>query len=352
MVLSQNALTMTRATTFRVLHNKFSSGGNPMGISANLPAVTLSAVVAVFSTAVMSAEKPGEKAVLTEQGDEVLTSIGSDTMIYLVSFWTIEYKNLHPRYRVSIVQAGSATAPPALLSGEADIGPMSRKMKHEEIEAFTKKYGYPPTEIRVALDTLAVYVNRNNPVPGLTIPQVDAIFSSSRRCGALSDIVNWGQLGLGGEWANREIALTGRNLLSGTRAFFAEHALCKGAYKSSLKMKTTSTDVVSTVSWQGEAIGYSGVGYAKPTVRVVPLAMKTGEPFVEATPQNALNGRYPLTRSLYIYVNKPPGQLAPGRVRAFIEMALSARGQEMVAQDGFVPLTPEMTRVELAKLDR
>ncbi len=312
-----------------------------MRISGCVLAAVLSAAIGVFSSVAVSAER----------SDEVLTSVGSDTMIYLVSFWTIEYKNRYPRYRVSIVQAGSATAPPALLSGEADIGPMSRKMKREEIEMFTRKYGYPPTEIRVALDTLAVYVNRNNPLPGLSLPQVDAIFSSSRRCGASSDIVNWGQLGLGGEWASKEIALTGRNQLSGTRAFFAEHALCKGSFKTSLKMKTTSTDVVSTVSWQSDAIGYSGVGYAKPTVRVVPLAAKPGEPFVEATPQNAANGSYPLTRSLYIYVNKRPGLSLPGRVRGFLEMVLSARGQEIVALDGFVPLTPDVARVELAKLD-
>lgn len=323
-----------------------------MRISENVPAAVLSAVITAFSATAMSADPPGRAAAQATHGDEVLTSVGSDTMIYLVSFWTMEYKARYPRYRVSIVQAGSVTAPPALLSGEADIGPMSRRMKREESAAFTKKYGYPPTEIRVAIDTLAVYVNRNNPLPGLTIPEVDAIFSSTRRCGAPADITRWDQLGLGGEWVSREIALTGRNLLSGTRGFFAEHALCKGDFKSSLKMKTTSTDVVSAVSWQSNGIGYSGAGYAKPTVRIVPLAAKPGEPFVAATAENALNGRYPLTRSLYIYVNKPPGQALPRRVSAFLEMALSARGQELVAMDGFVPLTPELARIELEKLER
>lgn len=304
------------------------------------------ALTLMVSVTVLAAEKPS-----SAPDSEIVTSVGSDTMVYLVSFWAVEYKNRYPQRRVSIVQAGSSTAPPALLSGEADIAPMSRKMKREEIEAFTKKFGYPPIEIRAALDTLAVYVNRNNPVTGLTLPQVDAIFSSTRRCGAPSDIVRWGQLGLSGEWANKEITLTGRNLLSGTRVFFAEHALCKGDYKTGLKMKPTSTDVVNLVIGQAGAIGYSGVGYAKPGVRVVPLAARPGEPFVEATPQNAANGHYPLTRSLYIYVNKHPGQSLPGRVQGFLELILSPRGQEIVATDGFVPLTPEVARVEMAKLD-
>lgn len=194
-------------------------------------------------------------------------------------------------------------------------------------------------------------MNRDNPLPGLTLAQVDAIFSKTRRCGVPASIDRWGQLGLGGEWEQREVALFGRNLLSGTRAFFAEHALCKGEFKDRLQMRPTSVDVVSAVSWQTYAIGYSGVGYARPTVRVLPIAAADGQAFVEATPANARMQEYPLTRFLYIYVNKRPGQPLPRLEREFLRFVLSERGQYLVENDGFIPLSPDTVSFELAKLD-
>lgn len=170
-------------------------------------------------------------------------------------------------------------------------------MKNKEIAAFEAKYGYRPTEVRVALDTLAVYVNRNNPLPGLSMPQLDAIFSTTRRCGSITEVTRWDDVGMNNDWVGREINLFGRNTLSGTRAFFAENALCNGEYKPNLKMKPTSVEVVSAVSGNIDAIGYSGVSYARPGVRVLPLARAAGQAFVEASPENAYNGRYPLLSS-------------------------------------------------------
>lgn len=280
-----------------------------------------------------------------------LSSVGSDTMVYLMSFWAVEFKRMHPGVKFSIVQAGSSTAPPALLRGDANLGPMSRRMKDKEIAAFEAKYGYRPTELRVALDTLAVYVNHHNPLPGLTFAQLDAIFSSTRRCGSTSDLTRWDDLGLKGEWAGREINLFGRNTLSGTRAFFSENALCNGEYKPSLKMKTTSTEVVGSVSGSIDAIGYSGVSYLRPGVRVLPLAREAGQAFVEASPENAYNGRYPLTRFLYLYLNKPPQRPLPPVEREFVRFILSAAGQAIVENDGFIPLSAELVNAELKKLE-
>ena len=281
----------------------------------------------------------------------VLTSVGSDPMVYLISFWAVEFKRLYPKVVFGVEQAGSSTAPPALLSGEANLAPMSRPMKEKEIAAFEAKYGYLPTEIRVALDTLAVYVNHKNPLAGLTFAQVDAVFSSTRRCGQAADITRWDELGLSAEWAGQKINLYGRNLLSGTRSFFAENALCKGDYKRSLQMKSTSTEVVSAVSAQLHAIGYSGVSYQRPGVRVLPLSRKAGEPFVEATPENAYSGRYPLTRFLYLYVNKAPQRPLPALEHEFVRFVLSAQGQAIVENDGFIPLSAELMKAELAKLE-
>ena len=280
-----------------------------------------------------------------------LTSVGSDTLVYIMSFWAVEFRRMYPQVKFSLEAAGSATAPPAMSTGMANLGPMSRRMKEGEIAAFVGKYGYKPTEIRIGMDTLAVYVNGDNPVKGMTLAQVDALFSSTRKCQAAQDLTHWGQLGLTGDWAQREIQLFGRNRSSGTRAFFAEHALCKGEYKKSLKEMTTSVDVVSKVGWHAGAIGYSGIGYRKTSVRVVPLAKGSGMPYVEATHATAVSGDYPLTRYLYVYVNKDPAEPLPPTEREFMRMVLSETGQRIVENDGFMPLTPEMVKEELAKLE-
>ena len=279
-----------------------------------------------------------------------ISSVGSDTMVYLMSFWAVEFKRMYPNVTFSILQAGSSTAPPALLQGDANLGPMSRRMKDKEIAAFEAKYGYRPTEVRVALDTLAVYVNRNNPLPGLSIAQVDAIFSTTRRCGSTTEVTRWGQLGMNGEWSGREINLFGRNLLSGTRTFFSENALCSGEYKPTLRMRPTSVEVVSAVSGNINAMGYSGVSYARPGVRVLPLA-RAGEDFIEASPENAYNGRYPLTRFLYLYLNKPPQHPLPPLEREFVRFILSSTGQAVVQNDGFIPLSAEIANAERKKLE-
>lgn len=279
------------------------------------------------------------------------TSIGSDTLIYLMSFWTVKFKQLHPDVEAWVEGAGSATAPPALANGEANFGPMSRTMKDSEKKAFVAKYGYEPTAIRVALDALAVYVHRDNPIRGLTLAQVDAIFSTTRKCGQSENIATWRQLGLTGEWQAREIALYGRNLLSGTRLYFAEHALCKGSFKESLQMQSSSLNVVQRVAKRIDAIGYSGIGYKTADVRAVPIAAKEGEPFVEPSTDNVERGRYPLARYLYVYVNKKPGEALPPLEREFLKMVLSETGQWFVQNDGFIPLSAAAVSAERAKLD-
>jgi len=281
-----------------------------------------------------------------------IMSVGSDTMVYVVAYWVVAFKRLHPGVQTRILQAGSNTAPPALLDGRANIGPMSRKMKDAEIEAFVKKYGYRPTEFRVAMDALAVYVNEANPVQGMTVPQVDAAFSSTRNCKHAEDVSAWRHLGLDGPWRDRPIQLFSRNTLSGTYVFFSEHALCKGKFKSTIAMQPTSYDVVRMVGENTGAIGYSGIGYSTlKKVRALPLAESEGQPYVVPTPENVYSGKYPLSRYLYIYVNKAPRKPLEPIEREFLRLALSAEGQSLVKVNGFIPLSPSVQREELAKLD-
>lgn len=271
-----------------------------------------------------------------------LSSVGSDTLANLMTLWAEEFKRLYPNINIQIQAAGSSTAPPALIEGTANFGPMSRKMKALEIEAFQKRYGYKPTAVPVAIDALAVFVNQDNPINGLTIPEVDAIFSATRRCGYATDITQWGQLKdkpeLDDAWKNRNIQLFGRNSVSGTYGYFKENALCEGDFKSSVNEQPGSASVVQSVAASLNGIGYSGIGYATTGVRAVPLAVAKGKPFVAATPENAVNGSYPLARFLYVYVNKHPNKPLSPVEREFLKMVLSQKGQKVVIKDGYIPL--------------
>jgi phosphate transport system substrate-binding protein len=279
-----------------------------------------------------------------------LSSVGSDTLANLMTLWAEDFKREYPNVNIQIQAAGSSTAPPALAEGTANLGPMSRKMKGEEIEAFEKKNGYKPTAVKVAIDALAVFVHKDNPVKGLTLPQVDAIFSSTRKCNAKEDITQWGQVGLSGEWASRPIQLFGRNSVSGTYGYFKEHALCKGDFKTNVNEQPGSASVVQSVSTSLNAAGYSGLGYKTSSVKTVPLAAKEGGPYVDATEENAIAGKYPLARYLYVYVNKHPNQpLAPLEAE-FLKLVLSKQGQRVVVKDGYIPLPAAVVEKELKAL--
>ncbi|HYG63558.1 MAG TPA: phosphate ABC transporter substrate-binding protein [Thermoanaerobaculia bacterium] len=276
-------------------------------------------------------------------------SVGSDTLNNLMTLWAEGFRKQYPNVRIQIEGKGSSTAPPALISGTAQLGPMSRVMKSTEIDDFEKKYGYPPTPIRVAVDALAVYVNKDNPLDKLTLQQVDAVFSKGRTCGAKKAVGNWGSVGLTGDWAGRPMSLYGRNSASGTYGYFKEHALCKGDFKDTVKEQPGSASVVQGVTEDKFAIGYSGIGYKTSGVKALSLADKSGQ-FFEATPENALSGKYPLSRFLYVYVNKAPNKPLDPLVREFIKYALSQEGQQNVVKDGYVPIPARIAKEELAKL--
>ncbi|MFZ5773869.1 MAG: PstS family phosphate ABC transporter substrate-binding protein [Thermodesulfobacteriota bacterium] len=279
-----------------------------------------------------------------------LDSIGSDTLNNLMTFWAEGFRKEYPNVRIQIEGKGSSTAPPALIAGTSQLGPMSRPMKAEEIDAFTKKYGYPPTQIGVALDSLAVFVHKDNPIKELSMPQVDAIFSKTRKGGAKEDYTTWGQVGLTGDWASMPISVFGRNSASGTYGYFKEHALYKGDFKATVKEQPGSASVVMGITEDRAAIGYSGIGYKTSGVKAVALANKPGEKAQEATYENVLSGAYPLSRTLYIYVAKEPNKPMSPVTAEFLKYVLSKAGQEIVVKDGFLPLPASVIEKELAKL--
>ena len=279
-----------------------------------------------------------------------LSSVGSDTLANLMTLWAEEFKRTYPNVNIQIQAAGSSTAPPALTEATSNLGPMSRKMKDKERDAFEKKYGYKPTAIPVAIDALAVYVNKENPVEGLTIPQIDAIMSSTRKCGYDTDVKLWGDVGLAGSWATKPIQLYGRNSVSGTYGYFKKKALCKGDYKSNVNEQPGSASVVQSVTSSLNGIGYSGIGYKTSGVKAVPLAKKEGQSFIAATPENAVTGTYPLARFLYVYVNKQPNKPLAPLEQEFIKMVLSQSGQKVVIKDGYIPLPAKVVAKALESI--
>ena len=280
-----------------------------------------------------------------------LNSIGSDTLNNLMTLWAEGFKKVYPNVRIQIEGKGSSTAPPALIEGTAQVGPMSRAMKESEIDAFEKKFGYKPTQIRVAIDALAVYVNKDNPIEQLTMEQVDAIFSNTRKCGHGNPIDNWGQAGLDGNWTAKPISLYGRNSASGTYGYFKKVALCKGDYRNTVKEQPGSASVVQGVTEDLYGLGYSGIGYKTSGVKTLSLAKKAGETYYGTDAETVLSGKYPLSRYLYLYVNKTPNKPLDPLVREFIKFVLSRAGQETVVKDGYLPISAKLVDQELAKLD-
>jgi phosphate transport system substrate-binding protein len=279
-----------------------------------------------------------------------LSSIGSDTLNNLMTLWAEGFRGAYPSVQVQVEGKGSSTAPPALIEGTAQLGPMSRAMKADEIDAFEKKFGYPPTQIRVAVDALAVYVHKDNPLDKLTVPQVDAIFSKSRRCGAPGPLDGWGAVGVAGALASQPIRLYGRTSASGTYGYFKEAALCGGDYRDTVKEQPGSASVVQGVTEDKQGIGYSGIGYKTSGVKALSLAKDANAAFASTDPAEVYAGKYPLARFLYVYVNRAPGKPFDPLTLQFLKYVLSREGQQIVLKDGYLPLKASHVAQELAKL--
>jgi len=277
-----------------------------------------------------------------------INSVGSDTMNNMMALWAETFRKMYPNVKIQIEGKGSGTAPPALIAGTSQFGPMSRPMRTTEIDQFEAKYGYKPTQIRTSYDALAVYVNKDNPLEKLTLAQVDAVFSKTRRRGG-KGAATWGTLGLTGDWASRPISVYGRNSASGTYGFFKEHVLQNGDYKDEVKEQPGSASVVQGVTEDRFGIGYSGIGYKTSGVKALQLAEK--DQFFDGAYANVTSGKYPLSRFLLIYVNKAPGKPLDPLVKEYLKLILSKEGQEVVVKDGYLPLPGNLVKEELAKLE-
>lgn len=278
-----------------------------------------------------------------------LNSIGSDTLNNLMTFWAEGFKAIYPNVNVQIEGKGSSTAPPALIEGTSQLGPMSRAMKAEEANKFEKRFGYKPTNVKVAIDALAVFVHKDNPVECLSTQQVDAIFSSTYKLGG-QPINTWGDAGVTDpQWKNKAISLYGRNSASGTYGYFKKVVLGKGDYKSTVKEQPGSSSVVQGIASDLAGIGYSGIGYKTSGVKAISIKGKDGKCYAPNT-ANSLSGKYAIARFLYVYVNKKPGQSLDKLTHEFLKFVLSQAGQKIVVKDGYFPLPNSVVKKELANL--
>jgi phosphate transport system substrate-binding protein len=280
-----------------------------------------------------------------------LKSVGSDSMEPLMALWGEDFKKFHPRVATLFLCKGSGTAPKALLEGSTLMGQMSREMTEQEQAAFQAKFGYAPTRIPVAVDALVVYVNANNPIRQLRMEEIDAIFSTTRKGGAKGDLLTWGDLGLGGDWRQRDIQAYGRDENSGTRAFFKEHVLKKGDFKPSVKALLDQFAVVEAPAVDGAGISYGPLQYANRMVKGVPVASFKSDRFIEPTLETIQKGTYPLTRFLYIYVNKAPGKALDPTVKEFLRFVLSKEGQAGVSSFGAVAIPGDFAGMSVGKLN-
>ena len=309
-------------------------------LAANLMAIT--AAIA------LDANLPAYQAVSGISGQ--LKSVGSDTLNNEMERWAKGFEAQYPGVEIEIEGKGSATAPPALLEGASQFAPMSRPMSADEVGAFEKKYGYKPARFRVAVDALAVYVNKDNPIPCLTLQQVDQIFSATRQGTGSNSIDTWGGVGMTGEWAKKPISIYGRNSISGTYEFFKTTVLYNGDYKEGVKQQPGSAEVVQNVANDKFAIGYSGLGYKTDGVRTVPLAAFYGAQCYDTTAEATYSGKYPIARYLYIYLNKKPDELLDPLRAEFIKYVLSKDGQTLTEKGGYFPITNEIREHDLDAL--
>jgi phosphate transport system substrate-binding protein len=286
----------------------------------------------------------------TEKLSGNLASVGNDTMNNLMTLWHEEFEKLHPGVRMEIDGKGSTTAVPALIAGRANFGPMSRGFKDAEVKAFRKQFGEPPVAVAAALDVMAIYVHKNNPIESLSLAQLDAMFSKTRRRGYPEDITIWGQVGLKGKYSQAKISMYSRNSASGYYAFFKQSVLAKGDFKDSVREQPSGGGPVQGVASDPFGIGYQGIGYKTADVRAVPLSVDGKSKPVRADVKHALSGEYPLARRLVIALRPPGKDGLPALEREFLRFVLSRQGQRVVIKDGYFPLAFDVAAAAAKKV--
>jgi phosphate transport system substrate-binding protein len=267
----------------------------------------------------------------------VLTSSGSTTLSPILKEWLKDFTSIYPSVTFTMSADGSGSAPKALLSGEANLGAMSRKIKDKEVAAFEALKFYKPYELKVALDALGIIVSRQNPVNSISLPQLDAIYSDTRLCGYPKPIIDWGDL----SWnIPNKIEINHFDSNSGGHGLFRSMALCEGSYRENiLPSHHTSLDMVHAVQASRFAIGLASMTVIDRSVKILKVGKSEKFPSILPNSSSISNGLYPFTRYLYLYLDKhPDSQLEPHLVE-FIKYIYSRQGQKTALLKGSFPLS-------------
>jgi phosphate transport system substrate-binding protein len=277
----------------------------------------------------------------------VVRSVGSSTLSNLLFRWSAEFRRLYPEVEMHVIGGGSETALPALIEGRADLGPMSRPMREAESERFRQQFGYAPTRLTVAVDAIAVYVNKYNPLRQISLRELDGIFSALPKSGG-PPIRTWGQLGLEGEWAARKIIVKGPSPTQGMYGVFRSTVLQGGSYRLDMRPEPVASSIVQAVATEEGAIGFASQFLEAARTRALAIAREDGGPYLLPDAEHAIDGSYPLARKLFIYLNRPPGAALAPAVREFVRFVCSEQGQEIAARDGNFPLGAALAGRECA----
>ncbi len=298
--------------------------------------------------------------------EEEFNVVGADVMDEITLAWIKRFRAAYPQLSVTLEARASGSGGPALVAGRAHAAPVGRELLPAEEQAFIAKFGYPPLAIRVATGSVSslgktaatvILVHKDNPIEGLTLAQLDAIYSTTRRRGHVP-INTWGDLGVKGILAGQPVKLYGLKPPNGIERFFNIVALQGGNYREGIQyVKSEGFTHAFTFAANDMARNTNGLTYAllanvTPDVKVVPVARNAGEPFVAPTLGNVASHAYPLSRYVYIFVNRAPGKALDPKTREFLKLVLSREGQQAVSDEGvYIPLRAEVVREELAKLE-
>ena len=285
-------------------------------------------------------------------GEGKLSSVGSDSMDGLVGLWVDAYREYQPQVVVQVVSRGSATAPAALIEGTADIGPMARTMKANEVEVFRTQYGFEPTQIRTALSGVAVYVSKDNPISQISFDDLDAIYSAKRKRGAKKQYSNWSDLGVAGQVSGESIMPLGSLQDSYPYSYFRQSILLQAPFVKELASTADSRSMFEAIGANLGAIAFGEVlSKGDDRVKALPVSKKRGDAAYQPSEFNMLSGKYPLARFLNVYVVRYPGKPLDSATADFLRFVLSKQGQQVVAKQGLRPLPAAVVQAELGKLN-
>ncbi|MDP9049188.1 MAG: substrate-binding domain-containing protein [Acidobacteriota bacterium] len=291
-----------------------------------------------------------------------LKGVESNTVTVLQQKWIDGFTKIYPNVKISVDIGGSGQGGPRLTNGSADFAFIAREMMGREETPFIDKFGYRPLAISVSGGSLAVkaftdcvvfIVNKDNPLNEITYPQLDAIYSATHNRGIKESITTWGQLGLTGEWVDKPIHAWGVEIPNGYDNFVNMHVLANGQWREGIQSQKTVIPLSDKVAADKYAISYTGLAWdTNPGTKVLRLSVHPGDPAIEPTFENVTSQKYPLARTIYIFVNREPDKSLTPVLREFIRYTLSREGQQAIVDDRiFTPLPAAMDATEAKKLN-